>query len=218
MAFLARGLKIRRTRHELLKLKDRLELANKAHALLEEKHKVLTQEAQHIRRTLLPFREELEARVEKAYGFLAEAIIGLGLIEVYKAALLVETNDDLEMRWMTVQGVPAPQMSSNIRKRTPSERGYEIIDTNYLLDRAAKAFENMLKSLVEVAELDNILRILEGEIEKTGIRVSALEKILIPSLRDQIRIIKYSLDDKERDSHVIVDWIKDRKAVRHSGT
>lgn len=213
MAFPARRMKIRRTRHELLKLKDRLELANKAHALLEEKYKVLVQEAQHIRSTILPFREEMEAKVEKAYIFLTEAIISLGLVQVYKESLLVKANDNLEIRWTTVQGVPAPQIDSNIRKRTPSERGYGVISTDYQLDRATRAFEDMLMSLVEVAELENILRILEGEIEKTGIRVSALEKILIPSLRNQIRIIKHSLEDKERDNHVIVDWIENRKAM-----
>lgn len=213
MAFHTGGSKIRRTRHELLKLNDRLELANKAHDLLEEKYKALVQEAQHIRRTILPFQEEMEAKVEKAYRFLAEVIISLGLTQVHKESLLVEANDDLEIRWTTIQGVPAPRIRPNIRKRTPLERGYEVINTNYSLDRAAKAFEIMLTSLVEVAELDNILRILEGEIEKTGIRVAALEKILIPSLRNQIRIIRHSLDDKERDNHVVVDWIKDGKAL-----
>jgi V/A-type H+-transporting ATPase subunit D len=211
MAFPSLGLKTRRTRHELLKLKDQLELAKKAHVLLEEKYKALLQEAQHIRRTLLPFQEEWKFKVEKAYGFLAEAITSLGLLDVYKESLLVEANDDLEIRWTTVQGVPVPRIGSNIRKRTPLERGYEVTNTNYLLDRAARAFEDMLKSLVEVAELDNILRILEGKIEKTGIRVSALEKILIPTLKNQIRIIKRHLDDKERESYVIANWIEEER-------
>jgi V/A-type H+-transporting ATPase subunit D len=211
MAFPSLGLKTRRTRHELLKLKDQLELAKKAHVLLEEKYKALLQEAQHIRRTLLPFQEKWKFKVEKAYGFLAEAITSLGLLDVYKESLLVEANDDLEIRWTTVQGVPVPRIGSNIRKRTPLERGYEVTNTNYLLDRAARAFEDMLKSLVEVAELDNILRILEGKIEKTGIRVSALEKILIPTLKNQIRIIKRHLDDKERESYVITNWIEEER-------
>jgi len=211
MAFPSLGLKTRRTRHELLKLKDQLELAKKAHVLLEEKYKALLQKAQHIRRTLLPFQEKWKFKVEKAYGFLAEAITSLGLLDVYKESLLVEANDDLEIRWTTVQGVPVPRIGSNIRKRTPLERGYEVTNTNYLLDRAARAFEDMLKSLVEVAELDNILRILEGKIEKTGIRVSALEKILIPTLKNQIRIIKRHLDDKERESYVITNWIEEER-------
>ncbi|MFW6117413.1 MAG: hypothetical protein ACOC6G_02385, partial [Thermoproteota archaeon] len=58
----------RRTKHELLKLKDQLELAKKAHTSLEEKYKVLVQEAQHVQNTLLPFQEELRVKVEEAYG------------------------------------------------------------------------------------------------------------------------------------------------------
>jgi V/A-type H+-transporting ATPase subunit D len=71
-------------------------------------------------------------------------------------------------------------------------------------------FEDALTSLIEVAETENILRILEDEIEKTGIRVSALEKILIPSLTREIKRIENELEEKERESHVMVKWVTER--------
>lgn len=202
--------KTRRTRHELLKLRDRLELAEKAHELLEEKYKVLMQEAQHIRRTLLPFQKELQSRVDRAYALLSEALIGLGTRVVYRAALSTQANDEVEMRWATVRGVSTPRLRSKIRKRTVLERGYGLSETDYRLDEAAGMFEAALMSLVEVAETENILRILEEEIEQTGVRVSALEKILIPSLAKEIRRIETELEEKERESHVLVKWVKER--------
>jgi V/A-type H+-transporting ATPase subunit D len=202
--------KTRRTRHELLKLKDRLELAEKAHELLEEKYKVLIQEAQHIRRTLLPFQKELESKVERAYALLSEALIGLGTRAVYRAALSTQANDEIGMRWTTVRGVATPRLISKSRKRTLLERGYGLSGTDYRLDAAAGMFEDALTSLIEVAETENILRILEDEIEKTGIRVSALEKILIPSLTKEIKRIENKLEEKERESHVMVKWVKER--------
>jgi V/A-type H+-transporting ATPase subunit D len=203
--------KTRRTRHELLKLKDQLELAQKAHTLLEEKYKILTQEAQHIRGTLLPFQQKLMSKVEAAYALLSEATISLGLRKVYRAALSTQANDEVEIRWTTIRGVSAPRLVSKIQKRTPLERGYGLASTNHLLDRAAEAFEDTLISLLRVAELENIHRILKREIKKTRIRVSALEKVLIPSVKNEIKIIGNKLEEHERERHTMVKWIKETR-------
>jgi H(+)-transporting ATP synthase subunit D len=94
------------------------------------------------------------------------------------------------------------------------ERGYGLHSTDYRLDVTAGMFEEALISLVEVAETENILRILREEIDQTGIRVSALEKILIPSLTKEIKRIENALDEKERESHVMVKWVKERLEPR----
>ncbi len=205
-------LKARRTRYGLLRLKDQLEIAQKAHDLLEEKYRILMQEAQDIRRTLVPFQHKLQSKIEAAYALLSETIISLGVHQVDKAARSSEVNDELEIRWSTVRGISIPQLKPKIRKRTPLERGYELRSTNYVLDRTAEVFEELLSLLVGVAELENILRIFEGEIEKIEIRVSALEKVLIPSLKHEIKMIENRLEEKERESHIMVKWIKEKSA------
>ncbi|MFW6117156.1 MAG: V-type ATP synthase subunit D, partial [Thermoproteota archaeon] len=91
----------------------------------------------------------------------------------------------------------------------PVERGYGLSDTNYLLDTAAGAFEEVLGTLIEVAELKNIHRKLEKEVEKTRIRFSALEKILIPNLEEEIKIIENKLEEKEREHHTMIKWVKE---------
>ncbi len=204
--------KIRRTRYELLRLKEQLELAQKARMLLEEKYRVLMQEAQHISSTILPFQDELASRVRRAYALLSEAMVSLGFRKVYRAALISNANDEVEVRWTTIRGVSVPRLASRIPKRTLLQRGYVLTDTDYSLDVAARAFEEMMASLLEVAELENILRILEGEIKKTGIRVSALEKVLIPSLKSEIRIIEDRLEEKEREGQIILKWVKESQS------
>lgn len=201
--------KNRRTRHELLKLKKQLELAKKAHTSLEEKYKVLFQEAQHIKKTLLPFQKKLKEKMEKAYSLLSEALTSLGVRKVYKAGISSKANDEVELKWTTIRGIPAPQIISKIQKRTPLERGYDLSETNYLLDTAAEAFEDALSSLIEVAELKNIHQKLEREVEKTRIRFSALEKILIPNLEEEINLIENKLEEKEREHHIMVKWVKE---------
>ena len=201
--------KTRRTRHELRKLKDRLQLAERAHELLEEKYKMLMQEEQHIRRTLLPFQQQSKSKVDRASAMLSETLTELGTRAVYRAALSTQANDEIEMRWATVRGVATPRLRAKIRERTLLERGYGLHSTDYRLDATAGMFEEALISLVEVAETENILRILKEEIDQTGIRVSALEKILIPSLRKEIKRIENELDEKERESHGLVKWVKE---------
>lgn len=203
--------KTRRTRHELLLLRDQLKLAQKAHSLLEEKYKVLTQEAQHISGVLLAFKQELDSKAKNAYALLSESIISLGLRNVYKAALSTKANDEVEMRRTIVRGLSVPKLVPKIQRRKPLERAYGLASTNYSLDKAADAFEDVLISLVEVAELDNILRIVKGEVKKTGIRASALEKILIPTLKSEIRKIEDKLEEREREMHTMIKWIKERE-------
>ncbi len=201
--------KTRRTRHELLRLKEQLELAQKARTLLEEKYRVLMQEAQHISSTILPFQDETASKIRRAYALLSEAVVSLGFRKVYRAALISNPNDEVEVRWTTIRGVSVPRLASRIPRRTLLQRGYVLTDTDYSLDVAARAFEEMMASLLEVAELENILRILKGEIEKTGIRVSALEKVLIPNLKNEKKIIEDRLEEKEREGQIILKWLKE---------
>jgi V/A-type H+-transporting ATPase subunit D len=209
MSFLIR-LHARKTRHELFLLKERLELAKKAHKLLEEKYRILMKETQHIRRTVIPFQKELTSKLENAYGLLSATILSIGLKNVYKASLATVANDEVEIRWTTIRGVSAPRLDSKIRRRTPLTRGYGIKGTNYFLDRAAEAFEDSIMSIIRVAELENSYRILEREVKKTRIRVSALEKVLIPSLEAEIKNIKSKLEKNEIENHVLVKWVRER--------
>jgi V/A-type H+-transporting ATPase subunit D len=190
-------------------LKDQLELAQKAHNLLEEKYKVLMQEAARMRMTLIPLQEELMSRAEKSYTLLSEAICSLGFRKAYRAALSTNANDNVEVRWYAIRGFSTPRLTSKIRVRTPLERGYGLTDTDHFLDLAAESFEETTMSLIEVAEMENVLRILEDESRKTGIRVSALEKVMIPSLENEIKTIEEKLEEKEREGYIVIKWFKE---------
>lgn len=203
--------KTRRSRHELLRLREQLELAKKALALLEEKFKILMQEAQSVRSNILPFQQELAEKIDDAYSLLSESLISLGFRKVYKAALSTHPNDETGVRWTTIRGVAVPRLVSQIQKRTPLKRGYGLRDTNYMLDRTAEASEDMLIRLVQVTEKVNILRILEREIDKTRVRVSALQRVLIPSLENEIKMIENRLEENEMARHIMVKWARERE-------
>ncbi len=202
-------LKARRTRYDLLKLRAQLEIAEKALGLLEEKYRLLLHEVGEVRKTLLPFQQELADKVAKAYALLSEAVVSLGFRKVYRAALSTKANDEVEMKWTTIRGVAVPRLESKIKKRDPLQRGYSLTSTDHLVDKAAEAFEDMLAYMIHVAELENILRMWKREMEHTRVRVSALQKVLIPSLQHEIRMIENSIEEHDRHRHVQVKWVKE---------
>lgn len=77
---------------------------------------------------------------------------------------------------------------------------YSLIDTPIELDDAIIRLKEFFPHIVQVAELEQSMRLLAKEIEKVRRRVNALEYILIPQLQDSIKFIKSKLDEMERSN------------------
>jgi V/A-type H+-transporting ATPase subunit D len=200
-----------KTRKDLIKIKNQLELASKAQKLIEDKYKLLMREQKNIQESLQPLKKNLDSKVENAYSQLAEAIITLGLRRVYNAILATTANDDLEYKQIIIRGIPTLRFISNVKKRALFERGYGLTNTNLILDAAAEAFEELIKQIIQVIEVENTVKILKREIDKTRIRASALEKILIPSLKNERKKIENKLEENEKEGQIRVKWIKENK-------
>jgi len=73
--------------------------------------------------------------------------------------------------------------------------------------------------LVALAELENNIRLLANEIEKTRRRVNALEYVLIPSLEETVTYITMKLDEMERSYRTQLMKIKSmqEEAAQASG-
>ncbi len=201
--------KARPTRHELLKLKSRLELAKRAHDLLENKYKMINSEAQKVKETLSPFEKSLRADLDNAGVLFMKATMNSGVRVVEMAAAFATPNDDVEVDWERLHGLSVPRLRSRIQVRDPLSRGYGILGTTPAIDDAARAYESAMNTLVTVAELRNMYQILEGEVERTRIRVFALEKVLIPYLEMEIDKIEMKLEERERERYTSWKWYEE---------
>ena len=77
---------------------------------------------------------------------------------------------------------------------------YSLVDTPVDLDDAILQLKEFFPHMVKVAELEQSIRLLAKEIEKTRRRVNALEYVLIPQLQESIKFIKTKLDEMERSN------------------
>ena len=57
----------------------------------------------------------------------------------------------------------------------------------------------------------NTLRSLQREVERTRIRVFALEKVLLPYLDQEIKTIEIKLEERERERHTVWRMIKQNR-------
>lgn len=205
------GWKTRPTRYELLKLKERHKLAQRAHDLLEDKYRMLNLERQAIKDALLPFEEQLNSEFKKSYRAFFRALMQSGLKTIELAAKSTKANDNIQVRWKRVHGLTLPKIQPKIEKRNPLERGYGLSNTSAAIDDAAESAEQMVRLLVTVSELRNTFSSLQREVERTRIRVFALEKVLLPHLDQEIKSIEIKLEERERERHTVWRMIKQNR-------
>ena len=196
------------TRMELLKLKDREKLAVKGHSLLKEKRNALIMEFFNILERVKGSREGVEATLQEAYKDLSDAQMVMGDLAVTKSAMSVKESVNVEIESRSVMGVVVPLIESEIGQKNMVQRGYGFLDTSVKLDEAASKFEESIKLIIELAEIEKTIMLLAIEIESTKRRVNALEHIIIPKLENTVKYIEMRLEEMERENFVRLKMIK----------
>lgn len=196
------------TRMELLSLKNRNKLAVKGHGLLKEKRDALIKEFFDILDRVKGVREAAERSLKEANEALLEAQIAMGDLAVRKASLSVKESIDVDIKSRSVMGVSVPVTNVKMEERSIIDRGYSFSDTTIQLDEAAKKFEESIKFLIELGEVEKTIFLLAEEIEATKRRVNALEHIMIPRFENTEKYIDMRLQEMERENFVRLKMIR----------
>jgi len=114
----------------------------------------------------------------------------------------------LEFVTKNIMGVSVPILKIGDVVRRINERGYGFLSTTAKLDDAAKGFEESLLLIVKLAEVEESLRRIALEVEKTRRRVNALEYIVIPRLNATIKYIEMRMEEIEREGFLRLKKIK----------
>lgn len=196
------------TRMELLSLKNRTKLAVKGHGLLKEKRDALIKEFFDILDRVKGVREAAERSLKEANEALLEAQIAMGDLAVRKASLSVKESINVDIKSRSVMGVSVPVTNVKMEERSIIDRGYSFSDTTIQLDEAAKKFEESIKFLIELGEVEKTIFLLAEEIEATKRRVNALEHIMIPRFENTEKYIDMRLQEMERENFVRLKMIR----------
>lgn len=198
------------TRGELLKLKRRIDLAERGHELLQEKRDALVTEFFDNLDLLRDRREKVEEKLEEAFEDLTNTKVAMGTLELNKAAQAAIRALDVDIGSRSIMGVKVPVVEAEDLERKTTERGYSLQQTSAKLDDAAKRFEKALKGILELAETEETVKLLAQEIEKTKRRVNSLEHVLIPRLKDNKEYIEMRLEEQERENYFRLKRVKEK--------
>jgi len=199
---------VKPTRMELLKLRKRVKLADKGHRLLKEKRDALISEFMVVIKEYKDARNKVEENLKVAYYnlLMAEVLLGSRDLEQISGITLRDINLDFMIK--NIMGVSVPIMKIDNLIRRVHERGYGFLSTNAKLDDAARNFEESILLIVKLAEVEESVRRIAEEVEKTKRRVNALEYIVIPRLKATIKHIEMRMEEIERESFLRLKKIK----------
>jgi len=205
-------IEVQPTRMELIKLRRRIAMAKKGHALLKMKRDGLIMEFRTILEDAKVVIEEMTKKYEKAQERLAIAKAVDGVISVKSIALACHMEPKFTMRRKNIMGVVVPVIKREKVRRSVAERDYGVIGTTARIDEAVSAYEELVDAVLEVAELETTLKKLIEEIERTKRRVNALEFRVIPDMENAAKYISFKLEEIDRENIIRLKKIKTKKA------
>ena len=198
------------TRMELTRLKKKLVTATRGYKLLKDKRDELMRQFLEMVRENKALREKVEAGIKEANQNFVRARAGMSQEALNVALMAPKQEVYLEAETKNVMSVEIPVFKSSTRTPDPNDiYSYGFAFTSGDLDDAVKKLADLLPDLLKLAECEKSCQLMAAEIEKTRRRVNALEHVVIPETRQNIRYITMKLDENERSSQTRLMKVKD---------
>jgi len=199
---------IKPTRMELNRLRRRLKTATRGHKLLKDKRDELMRQFMLIVKENKTLREKVEAQLAAVQSAtsVAAAIMSPEMLE--QALLYPKRRVAVGIGYKNLMGVIVPQFSFMTEGGGDSlPYGYAM--TSGELDDAIRTLTMAFTDMLELARIEKTVQLLAIEIEKTRRRVNALEYVMIPELRTDIKYIRMKLEENERGNITRLMKVKD---------
>ncbi len=201
------------TRMNLYFRRSQLVLALRGVDLLQKKRDALVREFFGLVQETLKARRRLNEAGRKAHRalFMAKAFDGPREVEAFSLSLPVMSAVHAEVE--NIWGTRVPRLEVE----WPRGGAINPLDVGGRTVVAQTAFQELSRALIRIANAESRLRRIGEEIKKTARRVNALEQVVIPGVRSQIRTIQQVLDQQEQEDIFRLKRIKGRIVSRSSG-
>jgi len=205
---------VKPTRSELLEIKKKIKLTKSGYKILKMKRDGLILEFFKILEQAKDIRDKVNRDYDEAMRCIAVAKAVDGAIAVQSAAFALRTHPELSLRSKNIMGIVVPEIEANSIRTPMDQRGYGVIGTSVYIDEAAKAFENLVETVIEAAEIETTMKKLLEEVEKTKRRVNALEFKVIPELQEAEAFIRLRLEEMERENTFRLKRVKQKAEAK----
>jgi V/A-type H+-transporting ATPase subunit D len=199
-------LNVNPTRMELLRLRDRLILAERGHKLLKEKLEGLMRNFLDVANQFIKKRSDFDkefSNLIKRYYIFTSAYSQEELESLFSGSSFTI---NLSSKEISIMSVHYPVFSLKTEGQAFS---YPYLFTETPLDRVFIDFRRLLDKMVELASIQQELFLISLEISKVRRRVNALEYVMIPNLIETVKYITDKLEELERENIVRLLKVKD---------
>lgn len=180
------------TRQELLKLKVKQKSASRGHKLLKDKRDSLVREFIKSYQEAVSLRKEVDSQYFSARN-------RFRLAKVTSSADYIKGISESSERTITIDSEPKSIMGIKVQELTAKIQGdamnYSLLETSHHLDLSLIKLEQILPDFIKLIEIEFKVRKLAEEIERTRKRVNALEYVILPELKRQIKLINSKLEE-----------------------
>ncbi len=195
---------------ELTRLKKKLVTAVKGHKLLKDKRDELMRQFLDLVRENMALRQKVEAGILSANKNFVIARAGMSEQILNTALMAPKQEVFLEADKRNVMSVDIPVFKTSTRTADANDiYSYGFAFTSGDLDGAVKSLADILPDMLKLAEVEKSCQLMASEIEKTRRRVNALEHVIIPETRQNIKYITMKLDENERSTQIRLMKVKD---------
>ena len=196
------------TRMELTRLKKKLVTATRGHKLLKDKRDELMRQFLDLARENMALRLKVEEGIRSANKNFVIAKAGMSEQALNAALIAPKQEVYLETGKKNVMSVDIPVFE--YKTRTADENdiySYGFAFTSGDLDGAVKSLADILPDMLKLSETEKACQLMAAE--KTRRRVNALEHVIIPETKKNIKYITMKLDENERSTQIRLMKVKD---------
>ncbi|MFW6116968.1 MAG: V-type ATP synthase subunit D [Thermoproteota archaeon] len=209
-------LEVNPTRRELLRLKQRKELAGGIDDILQKDLGILFKALIEHAKEAKMLRGQLHNRLSQAYSKFFEAEMVVGSLKVKELAITTlptefKVSPENELG---VLGLEFPSLHLKRKEEKAVNPGFNVVDTPVQLQEAASGVEDGLKAIVKLAELTGVIRRLLDEIALKNRQRNRLRFEIIPQLDATIQYVEVILEEIERQDATRVRVLQRKRKER----
>lgn len=198
---------IKPTRQELLKLKAQLKTAQRGHALLKDKRDSLIKIFLGIIKEALVLRKKVDEQIISAFEHYAFASAASSRDTLMALAKNAHAEVNIGLTKKNIMGVKVSSLDFEVQGDPLS---YSLLETTADLDKGLLVLKELMPDLMKLAELEYTAQLLAEEIEKTRRRVNALEHVIVPRMKRDMKFIQATLEELARQQTVTLIKLKQR--------